>query len=118
MRIAEIGLRAFARELKVKLPKGRKVEWAEWQAILREITKKVEAIGQGAKAGALKDSLLDFYSGSLGQFMGFKDEFRNQVMHVRRSYDEFEAASALTRVRDFMGKLASKIDEKGKRTRP
>jgi hypothetical protein len=51
----------------------------------------------------------------MGQFMGFKDEFRNQVMHVRRSYDEYEAGSALTRVRDFMAKLASKIDEKGKK---
>ena len=85
MRIAEIGLRAFARGLKVKLPKSKKLEWAEWQVILREISKKIERVGQTTKPGPAKDALLDFYSGAFGQFMGFKDEFRNQVMHLSRA---------------------------------
>jgi len=36
---------------------------------------------------------------------------------VRKRYDEFQAASTLTRVRDFMDKLAQKIDEKGRRVK-
>jgi hypothetical protein len=117
MRVAEIGLRALARRMKIGLPKGKKLEWGEWQAILKEMSKKTEAIGQTAKAGPRKDDLLEFYNGAIGQFTGFKDEFRNQVMHVRKSYDEFDAQKSLTRVRDFMEKLADKIDEKGRLVR-
>ncbi len=117
MRIAEIGLRSLARRMAVRLPKGKRLEWGEWQAILREMNKKTDTIGQTAKAGPAKDEILEFYNGAIGQFNGFKDEFRNQVMHVRKSYNEFEAASALTRVRDFMAKLASRIDEKGRRVK-
>lgn len=116
MRVAEIGLRGLARRMTVKLPKGRKLEWGEWQAILREMSKKTDAIGQ-TKAGPRKDEILEFYNGAIGQFNGFKDEFRNQVMHVRKTYDESDAEKSLTRVRDFMEKLADKIDEKGRMAR-
>jgi hypothetical protein len=121
MRVAEIGLRALARRMEIKLPRGKKLEWAEWQALLKEMSKKTDAVGLNQKAGPRKDEILEFYSGAIGQFTGFKDEFRNQVMHVRKSYDEGDAKKALTRVRDFMEKLANKIDEKGriaKRTKP
>lgn len=117
MRVAEIGLRGLARRMKVKLPKGKKLEWAEWQLILREMSKKTEFIGQTTSAGPRKDELLEFYSGAIGQFNGFKDEFRNQVMHVRKTYDEFDSERALVRVRDFMEKLAGKIDQKGRRVK-
>lgn len=115
MRVAEIGLRALARRMKIALPKKRKVEWAEWQQILNGMNDRIVDLGRTLKAGPTKDTLLEFYSGAVAQFTGFKDEFRNQVMHVRQSYDEHQAASALTRVRDFMHKLASEIDERGKR---
>lgn len=115
MRVAEIGLRSLARRMKVKMPKGKRLEWAEWQAVLKEMTDCTDKLGKTLKAGPAKDAILDFYSGAIGQFMGFKDEFRNQVMHVHRDYDEYEAASALTRIRDFMYKLAGEIDEKGRR---
>jgi hypothetical protein len=114
MRVAEIGLRALARRMKVKLPKGKKLEWGEWQAVLKEMSKRIDTIGLTVKAGPRKDELLEFYSGAVGQFTGFKDEFRNQVMHVRKTYDEDDAKRALNRVRDFMDKLAGKIDEKGR----
>jgi len=114
MRIAEIGLRALARRMKVTLPKGKPLEWAEWQQVLKEMSNITEKISLTKKAGPAKDELLEFYRGAIGQFYGFKDEFRNQVMHVRKNYDEFQAASALTRVRDFMEKLAGKIDQKGR----
>jgi hypothetical protein len=117
MRIAEIGLRALARRMKIRLPKGRKLEWGEWQMILKEMSKKTDAIGQTAKAGPSKDKILEFYSGAIGQFNGFKDEFRNQVMHVRKAYDEDHAKRALNRVRDFMEHLAANIDERGRSAR-
>jgi hypothetical protein len=117
MRMAEIGLRALARRMRVKLPKRKKLEWGEWQQILKEMSTHTDKLGSSLKAGPAKDEILDFYSGAIGQFNGFKDEFRNQVMHVRRSYDEFDAESALTRVRNFMVKLARQIDERGRRVK-
>jgi hypothetical protein len=99
--------------MKVKLVKNKRLEWAQWQEILREMSTKTDTIAKTMKAGPAKDELLEFYNGAIGQFYGFKDEFRNQVMHVRKTYDEFEAASAVTRVRDFMGKLSRRINEKG-----
>lgn len=114
MRIAEIGLRALARRTKVKLPKGRPLEWGQWSELIREIQKKTDHIANKARAGPTKDETLDFYNGCIGQFLGFKDEFRNQVMHKRKNYDQGQAQSALSRVRDFMDKLASKIDERGR----
>jgi hypothetical protein len=117
MRTAEIGLRALARRMKVKLPKGKRLEWAEWQQVLKEMHSVSEKVSQTMKAGPVKDETLEFYRGAIGQFYGFKDEFRNQVMHVRKNYDGFQAASALTRVHDFMDKLANKIDERGRRVR-
>jgi len=112
MRVAEIGLRALARRMKVKLPKKKRLEWAEWQDMLREMNAIAERVAQ-SKAGPKRQELLEFYRGALGQFYGFKDEYRNQVMHSRKSYDQFQAASVLTHVKDFMSKLAERIDEKG-----
>jgi hypothetical protein len=117
MRAAEIGLRALARRMNVKLPKHKRLEWAQWQEILREMKDKTDVIAKTVKAGPAKDDLLEFYNGAIGQFYGFKDEFRNQVMHVRGAYDEFEAVRALMRVRDFMEKLAEKIDQNGRKVK-
>jgi hypothetical protein len=113
MRVAEIGLRALARRMKVKLPKNKRLEWAQWQEILREMSAKSDLVARNAKAGPAKDALLEFYNGAIGQFYGFKDEFRNEVMHVRRTYDRFDSERALVRVRDFMQKLAGRINQKG-----
>ena len=78
---------------------------------------KTKDIAQKMKAGPAKDGLLEFYRGSLGQFYAFKDEYRNHVMHARSEpYDEFEAASVLTHLKDFMNKLAARINEKGRKS--
>jgi hypothetical protein len=114
MRVAEIGLRSLARRMGVKLPKRGRLEWAEWQTVLREMDKIADAIAITKKAGPAKDAIMEFYRGALGQFYGFKDEYRNHVMHTRGSYDEHRAASVLLQVRDFMTKLAKHIDEKGR----
>ena len=112
MRIAEIGLRALARERRVKIPK-KPLDWTEWQEILTHLGKKVDEIAK-KKRGPAKDAALMFYQGALGEFSAFKDTYRNMVMHVRKSYDEHEAASALLHVREFMGRLGAKLGENEK----
>ena len=114
MRVSEIGLRALARRMGVKMPKGKRLEWSEWQQILKEMTDVSEQVAKTKKAGPHKDELLEFYRGALGQFYGFKDEYRNHVMHSRRSYNDYTAAGVLAHVKSFMEKLSARVDEKGR----
>lgn len=109
MRIAEHGLRALAHERRITLPKNKQLEWATWQEIIKALDDEIKVIG-GKKAGAVKDSALAFYSGARADLNGFKDEYRNLVMHVRATYDEFQAVRVLTNVHAFMTRLAAKID--------
>jgi hypothetical protein len=105
MRVAEAGLRALAKERHVKLPKNKLVDWATWGEIINALEGKAKLVRQ-SKAGPRKDAELEFYSGVLADLNGFKDEYRNLVMHSREHYDEFQAARALSRVHDFMARLA------------
>lgn len=115
MRVAEIGLRALAKERRISLPKNKPIEWATWQEILKRLDDEIQKIGQTWPAGKRKDAALEFYSGARADLNGFKDEFRNLVMHVRAQYDEFQAARALTRVHEFMARLAEKLDHRHRR---
>jgi hypothetical protein len=116
MRVAEYGLRGLARNLHVRLPRNRRLEWAQWQDILKEMNTKADAIAN-ERAGPRRDAKLEFYRGAIGEFYGFKDAYRNHVMHTRGSYDEFQSASALAHVQDFMKRLSARINSKGKRIR-
>jgi hypothetical protein len=114
MRVAEIGLRALAFERQVRLPKNKPLEWGTWQDILKGLDKEIAVIAQ-KPAGAKKDTALAFYSGAHADLNGFKDEYRNLVMHVRSNYDEHQALRALTYVHGFMERIAVKIDQSHRR---
>jgi hypothetical protein len=110
MRIAEYGLRALARERRVRLPKQRPIEWATWEAILQQLDKEVKKVAN-RKPGPARTKALEFYQGALGEFGAFKDVYRNEVMHAREFYDEHRALSVLLHVREFMERLSSRIGE-------
>ncbi len=114
MRVAEQGLRALAKERKIRLPKQKGVEWATWQEIIRAFDSEIKVIG-GKKAGKAKDAALEFYSGARADLNGFKDEYRNLVMHVRAKYDELQALRASKRVQGFMQRLSAEIDHRYRR---
>jgi hypothetical protein len=113
MRVAEYGLRALARERRVKLPRRQVLEWADWHGIIEGIRGKANLIAN-RKRGPKRDAALEFYRGALGSFEGFKDAYRNNVMHVRKSYIEAEATAIREQVHHFMNRLAEKIEETGK----
>lgn len=106
VRIAELGLRAISVDRGLRLPKNKMIEWATWQEIIKALDEEIADIGT-MPAGPDKDRLLVFYSGSRADLNGFKDEYRNVVMHVRMTFDEYQAASALTKVREFMKRLVT-----------
>jgi hypothetical protein len=114
MRVAEHGLHAIARERRVKLPKNKPIEWAAWQEIIKSIGDAQTEIGKTKPPGPGKDEALAFYSGAIAHLEGFKDKYRNLVAHVRKDYDEHQAASAMMHVREFMIGLSAKIGENPK----
>jgi hypothetical protein len=116
MRIAEAGLRALAKERRIKLAKNKPLEWGTWQEIIRALDEQIKVIGS-KRAGAAKDAALEFYSGARADLNGFKDEYRNLVMHVRATYDEFQSLRALTNAHAFMERIAAKINHTHQRIR-
>ncbi|VIO70283.1 hypothetical protein [Bradyrhizobium ivorense] len=116
MRVAEHGLRSLAKERRIRLAKKRPLEWGTWQDIIKALDDEIKIVGS-KKAGAAKDAALEFYSGARADLNGFKDEYRNLVMHVRATYDEHQALRALTNVNAFMERLAARIDDKHQRIR-
>ncbi len=107
MRIVEHGMRALARDRRISLRNKKPVEWATWMDIIKGLDAEITRIGL-TPASAKKEDALEFYSGARSDFNGFKDEFRNSVMHVRSNYDEYQALRALTNVRTFMGRISRK----------
>jgi hypothetical protein len=73
--------------------------------------KKVEVAKQSSR-GTKKAVELDFYSGALSHFAGFKDMYRDSVMHVRREYKDWEAEIAMRQMWDFMNKLSTRVNAK------
>lgn len=112
MRVAEYGLRALAKERKIQLPRNKPLEWGTWQEIITELDNYAKRIVHKVRPGKPKDDALAFYSGALADLSGFKDEYRNQVMHVRKQYDEHQSLRAYTKVHAFMERVAEKIDHK------
>ena len=106
MRVAELGLRSIARERSLQMPKDKLVEWSNWQEIIKALDGEIFRIGQ-LPPGPEKDRLLAFYSGARADLNGFKDEYRNVVMHVRINFDDVGAASALRKVKEFMSWLVA-----------
>jgi hypothetical protein len=111
MRVAEMGLRALAKERRVTFT-DKPTEWATWQDLITQIGVQYKAQWGHAKRGPERDAALDFYAGALSHFEGFKDKYRNAVSHARKRYETYEALIALNHVRDFMNGLSGKIGEK------
>jgi len=110
MRVAEIGLRALARERKVVFPK-HPLEWAEWNDMIERIEVSARSVSQGLTRGPKLDAIRTFYSSAIAQLKAFK-ETRNRVSHMRGDFDDLDAQRAIRQVRDFMDGLSVKISEK------
>jgi hypothetical protein len=110
MRAAEYGLRALARDRRVRLPKKEVLDLATWEAIIKQLEDAEIAI-QGYPKTLAREAQFEFYHGAMMEFKRFKNKFRNRIMHTREDYDSDEATSALNHVREFMKILASRISE-------
>lgn len=109
MRMAEFGLRQLAHHLKVKKVKRNvPLEFGTLDEILKAVGLKITTLAETTR-GQKRQSDLEFYSALLIDMRGFKDFWRNNVMHSRDSYDANAAMSAFGHVRDFMLRLATRV---------
>jgi hypothetical protein len=116
MRIAEWGLRAFCRHLGLKqvkktvkngVPIFVPVEFAMWDQIINQLRPRAQSKIDATKNRASKQAKQEFYFSVLAEIDGFKDAWRNHVMHTRRSYSAEDAIAVLTHVLRFMKNLVS-----------
>jgi hypothetical protein len=110
MRAVEVALRVLAKQLRVKLPKGKPIEVAQWQEILDGIDDAKGSVAQ-SRASPAKSRAFEFYSSAGRHMEGFKDKYRNAVSHSIKRYEDHEALSCMIHVRDFMNGLGAKIGE-------
>jgi len=111
MHVAEYGLRALARDRRVKLPKkGQAVELATWEEIIKQLENEETAI-QGYPKTLAREAQYEFVHGAMMQFKRFKNVFRNRVMHTREDFGRTQALGVFENVRDFMQTLAFRISE-------
>jgi len=109
MRAAEHGLRALAFDRGITVARGPLV-LATWDEIIKKLEDAENAI-IGFPKTVIREEQLKFYHGANAEFRGFKNEFRNGIMHCRDEYNIPQAVGVLSRVRTFFQILAEKIAE-------
>lgn len=112
MRAAERGMRTLAWDRRIKFKNGAPLEMQEWGEIIKAVEKEVENIRNWPnRSGLAKSQAHEFYNGALSEFRGFKDAWRNHVMHSRRDYEADEAKGIKAHVQRFLQALAVRLSE-------
>jgi hypothetical protein len=76
------------------------------------IRNEVAKVAQWPKTkGQLRVQATEFYGTALAEVRGFKDTWRNHIMHSRHSYIREDAIQIMTHVERFMSTLATRISE-------
>lgn len=114
MHVVEWGLRALAVDVGLsdvvmnrKTGKTAPLEYAEWERILDQLPEKIEAKIEAMPRGEAKQKAQEFYYSASSEIRGFKEAWRNHVMHTRRSYTREDALAVFSHVQRFMQSLAA-----------
>jgi hypothetical protein len=116
MRTAEKGMQVLAWDRRVGNVRNKPPQLQQWKDVLDGVGAEVNKItGWPNSLGLAKTQAEEFYNGALAEFRGFKDAWRNHVMHSRRDYEFDEAKAVMSHVSRFMRTLATRLSE-SKRT--
>jgi len=116
MRTAEKGMQVLAWDRRVRNVRNKPAELQQWKDVLDGVEAEVNKITTWPNSlGLAKTQAEEFYNGALAEFRGFKDAWRNHVMHSRRDYEFDEAKAVMSHVSRFMSTLAKRLSE-SKRT--
>lgn len=111
MRVAEFGLRAMAKRLKVTISdhgKNIPLEYGDWNKVIEGIENKLQPLRQTAK-NVRRESRVNYYSDALERCSAMKDLYRNPVSHTRTTYNRGGAEDVMERVERFMQFLAQPV---------
>lgn len=120
MRAVEWALRAFCAHLGVKKARSFKrsgrvkytpISYVDWDAMLKEVQPKIDARIEKLKRGPAKQAEQEFFHPLMQDIKGFKDAWRNHVMHTRRDYSVPDAIAVMGHVQRFMNALAVRVSE-------
>lgn len=109
MRVMEIGIRAFARCLKI--PDPIKPAERNWGAILTDLKKGIDTRWPTTATRMHGDGAL--FESLYASLDAVKNPWRNATMHVENKYTGDEAISIMNAVESFMKRLAARMDEQG-----
>lgn len=118
MRTAEWGMRSLCSEFGLlRIRKSRKsgkvtyqpLEYSEWEKILDQLQEKVDIKLSRLKRGQSKQELQELYYPLLQDLKGFRDAWRNHVMHTRAEYTSEDALAVFSHVKRFMEALCSRV---------
>lgn len=99
LRIAEVGLRAIAKERNVKTVRGSKpIEYAMWGEVIAALRDAIDMIRTAkgnkrpltAKRRAYREIAVEFYSTIMGDMQALLP-LRDRTVHLRDAYDKGEA---------------------------
>ena len=116
MRVAEIGLRALAKDRNVSYPHSS-VDDQQCGTIITSLDSKLNALRGADKklwpSEAIKNEQIRFYHSATIELRSFNEAWRKHVCHgdAAAFYDSNQALSIFTHVRAFMQLLASRITE-------
>jgi hypothetical protein len=120
MRAVEWALRAMCANLGfTRMRKTKKsgkvsyqpIEHTEWDKILKQLQARVDAKMVKLTRGAQKQKLQEFYYPAIQDVNGFREAWRNHVMHSRREYNGPDALAVLGHVQRFMVSASEHISE-------
>lgn len=109
MRVAEQAIRILARKLRVRGLKTD-LDYEDFKRIQTELNKKLTQL-RNSRRGKKREREIEFYADVADRCQYFKEMWRDNVMHSRKSYDTGEAAGILTRVSELMQRLAERLSE-------
>ncbi len=119
MRAVEWGLRSLCHNLgvlrilkkKTGKPKYVPIAWVEWDKMLDAVHDRVDTKILAMASGKRKQGAQECYYPLLRDVRGFKEAFRNHVMHTRAEYTPEDAKAVLDHVQRFMTLLATRVKE-------
>ena len=110
MRISETGMRVLLEDRQIT-PK-KPFDLQTWQELLNELETEIRKINDWPNTlGLAKTQAQEFYNNAKAELYGFKDAWRNHVMHNRKRYSFDEAKGVLDHVERFVRALAERISE-------
>jgi hypothetical protein len=120
MRAVEWGLRSFCAHLGIKnIKKSKKpgdkrlvpIAYSQWERILEDARGRVDAKIDKLRPGKTKQEAQEFYYPLLQDLRGFKDAWRNHVMHTRAVYTVKDSEAIMDHVKGFLERLSTKVSE-------